>query len=945
MDSLGDVAAVSLILPSRTGHDAPPLHDQQSLQIAQSLLLLDWFDQQYAVSSRPEVVDWLESVAQPTCGFLIRFWNSQLRRRDTINLDHQLRQLVRHATAELQVSQTGKNAARDVVELILELTDSATRRGRGAYFTPPELARFVVSRVNCMLQKQAATDRCTERVQYILDPAVGAGIFLMKAIECEFEWFAEFGQANLIAARKPTSFQNLEGHIARPQPLLSEIQMPDADLWSEHAAECLLPRLIGCDVLLPSLLATHLNTAVALEKTGFDFRQTPRLNLFLANCLADFEQAQSHGTSATGDRMRETQPERDLAFEMLRSKRVSVIIGNPPFYSMSQNDGRWIQSLLRGECIASSGEVSCDSLRAFENKEPSYFEVDGEPLKEKKAWLHDDYVKFIRYAQWQIDRAGSGVLGFVTNRGFLDNITFRGMRYQLLQSFDEIEILDLHGDSRNRASQSSFETANGERDENIFNIETGVAITVFGKQPISSVNGGGVKSFTYESLEGSRNGKLTKLGVIDCERDLPADTCTPNTGSALNEIHPAGPHYFFIPRDVDLQREYETGFRLCDIMPQAWSAPVTARDHFVVAFDTPELEERLVTFRDLSASDHEVRLKFFQRTRSAKYQSGDTRSWKLAEARKQVAADDNWRDCFQTCTYRPFDKRSVYWSNAMIDWPRNELVEQMQIDGNLALIGRRQSPRDAEYHFFFVAEGLMLDGILRSDNRGNESIFPLYVKRAQSADGSRSGQEACRFAPNFSADFIEFVCHRWQIAWTNAQGDLIATIGPRELFSYVYAIVHASVYRQRYREWLCIDFPRVFVCRTKALAKQLIALGERLVASHLLREVPTGRAFVGAESMKTHTIATGFPKYGDEKVYLNNVAHLPDVPQQVWQHHIGSHQVARKWLKDRRGRSLSDLELQTYARIIAAIENTIGTCQQIDRAIDTAGGWQISIAE
>ena len=170
------------------------------------------------------------------------------------------------------------------------------------------------------------------------------------------------------------------------------------------------------------------------------------------------------------------------------------------------------------------------------------------------------------------------------------------------------------------------------------------------------------------------------------------------------------------------------------------------------------------------------------------------------------------------------------------------------------------------------------------------------------------------------------------------------TVGPLDLFHYIYAIFHSSVYRQRYRELLCLDFPRVFVCQEKRLAKQLIALSDQLVAWHLMRDVQPSREFLGANSVASRSVAAGFPKHQDCNIYLNNVAHLPGVSRQVWQYQVGSHQVARKWLKDRRDRPLSDLELQTYARIIAAIENALVICQQIDRAIDSAGGWQQAFA-
>ena len=285
---------------------------------------------------------------------------------------------------------------------------------------------------------------------------------------------------------------------------------------------------------------------------------------------------------------------------------IPIVLGNPPFSSLTTNTNPWIARLVRGD----------DEVRG-------YVQAGDERLGERKTWLHDDYVKFIRLAQWHVEEAGCGIVGFVTNRGYLDNATFRLMRRELLRVFPHIRIVDLHG-SRKGGDVSP----NGQPDENVFGLDQGVAIGIFSRPPASQSpdqrSGCGTShhslAIQYAELWAARDSKLAALDSLA----LPACAVTPTP-----------PHWRFVPTTTNTHPEYAAAWSLADAMPVNTTAPVTARDHFVVAFSPEELHQRIAEFRDLSIPDDVIRQRYFTRTRSSRYQRGDTRSWKLAAARQR----------------------------------------------------------------------------------------------------------------------------------------------------------------------------------------------------------------------------------------------------------------------------------------------------------------------
>ncbi len=641
------------------------------------------------------------------------------------------------------------------------------------------------------------------------------------------------------------------------------------------AVENVLPRLAGIEILPAAALLAKLNIALALGETGGDLTQVPPLNIIIADALSPATQSKIQNSKS----------------------KIPVIIGNPPFSSLSTTTNDWIAQLVRGD----------DEVRG-------YVRANGQRLNEKKTWLHDDYVKFMRLAQWHVEQAGCGIVGFVTNHGFLDNATFRLMRQELLRVFPRIEIVDLHGNRKKHER-----APDGGCDENVFGLDQGVAIGLFCRPPTlarSASEGIRRSTIEYAELWGSRNHKLEVLAAPAQQRRLPR---LPSLALRASVLMPSSPDWRFVPTPTSPEHsEYEAGWSLAAATPVYTTAPVTARDHFVVAFTAEELRARIEEFRDLSLPDEEIRRRYFQRTRSARYQVGDTRGWKLTDARRAVAADQDWPQKIVRCLYRPFDWRYVFWHPAMIDWPRREvtrhLIENQELGirsqeseyriqnpkskiQNLCLIARRQQLPTQPCTFFWISDGLALDGVIRSDNRGSESLFPLYLLDAK--DG--------KAAANFALPLIDQISGRFGLSWLPlGSGDLRQTFGPEDMLAYIYGLFHSPDYRERHADDLRRDFPRVIVPSSASLFEQMALFGSELIALHLLR-LPDA-----ALSKPSHESAA------------------------IADFRAGGYFALRKWLQPKH-RSTADPE---YSQIVAAIARTIEIMAAIEAAVKQSGGWE-----
>jgi predicted helicase len=710
----------------------------------------------------------------------------------------------------------------------------ASRKRSGVFFTPEPIADYIVAQIDRLLREECgfANGIADERAT-IIDPACGSGVFLIAVIK--------------FLRNKLNDSCCLEGMLAR---------------------------LIGIEILPPAALLAKLNVALMLAEMGYDFRDAGKINILTADALS---------------------PDIQSKIQNPKSKIFPVLLGNPPFSSLSANGNEWIARLVRGD----------EEIRG-------YVRANGQQLGERKTWLHDDYVKFIRLAQWHVEEAGCGIIGFVTNHGYLDNATFRLMRHELLRVFPHIEILDLHG------NRKKHEIApDGNRDENVFGLDQGVAISLLCRPSTLAKGSGEDRSYSsvkYSELWGSRDEKVNALVAAT---GTSKQSRLPSLALRAHVLTPRQPDWQFVPVTASATcAEYAAAWSLAEAMPVNTTAPVTARDHFVVAFTRAELIARIEEFRNLTIPDEEIRERYFNRTRSARYQSGDTRGWKLADARRIVAADDQWQEHIIRCLYRPFDWRYVFWHPGMIDWPRTEVTRHLlepnfelriqnsesghtpddhsafcTLNSVLCLIARRQQLPTQPCTFFWISDCLALDGAIRSDNRGSESLFPLYIDQRA----------------NFALPFIEQFAAAAKLTWRPlGRGDLSSTFGPEDLLAYIYAIFHSPSYRQKNASELRRDFPRILLPSTTEQFARMARLGHELIDLHLLR-VPHS------------VLSTQYSVHSTDQ----QAADASDVVA----FRAGGYLALKKWLQPKH-RSDDDRD---YQRITTAIGRTIEIMGQIDR--------------
>jgi len=409
-------------------------------------------------------------------------------------------------------------------EDFLNYYEPEKRKHLGVYYTPRPVVNFIVNSVHSILKKyfDKPLGFADDDVK-VLDPAIGTGTFF---------WIA------FLVALNELKSQGLRGLI------------------NEKIENHILKHFYGFEILITPYVISHLKLTDLLQRWYYEFKNKDRIQVYLTNTL---EPTEVHGLLPF---LREITEESRIANQIKLQKSILVIIGNPPYSGMSANKGKWINDLLK------KGYTRADG-----SKDDGYYTVNGKPLDEKNPkWLQDDYVKFIRFAQWKIDKNGEGVVGFITNHSYLDNPTFRGMRESLLQSFNRIYILNLHGNALKKEK-----CPDGSKDENVFDIKQGVAISIFVKSKKLKD-----KKVFYADLYGLRDDKYRWLDrhTVDNVK--------------WQEIDSIPPFYFFVPKDTSLQREYEKFWKITDIFPVNSVGIVTARDHLTIQW-TPEGMWRVIS--------------------------------------------------------------------------------------------------------------------------------------------------------------------------------------------------------------------------------------------------------------------------------------------------------------------------------------------------------------
>ena len=627
--------------------------------------------------------------------------------------------------------------------------------------------------------------------------------------------------------------------------------------------EHVLKNLYGFEYLIAPYTVAHLKLSQFLHDRGYVMQSGERLNIYLTNTLEPIEPQRNLLLPALSHEVE--------AAQKIKDKPVLVITGNPPYSGHSRNTGEWITDLI-----------------------DTYKTVDGKPLGEKNLkWLQDDYVKFIRFAQWKMEQVEEGVVGIITNHSFLDNPTFRGMRQSLMRTFDRLYLMDLHGNTKKKER-----TPEGGKDENVFDIEQGVAISLLVKKQ-------GLSPAVYHAdLWGERHAKYRAL--LETEKG----------GVEWTKLQPSSPFYLFIPQDEALREEYDRGWRVTEIFPVHSVGISTARDRLTIQHTEDEIWKRVQDFAGLEGE-----------AARKKYTLGkDTRDWKVALAQRDLRDSGLSQDHVVPITYRPFDTRYTYYtghSRGFHCMPRGKVMHHMLAGENLGFsVSRGKETGGGWEHVFCCDRIIQLHTV--SLKEGNY-LFPLYLyPPPEGQERRKSGlfEDADPFQgkeriENLSPKFRAFVDEKYTRHYS-----------PEEILGYIYAVLHSPTYRQKYLDFLKTDFPRIPFVDGRNTFEALAALGWELMQAHLLRTIPD----ILTVDVTAGDFVVEKPRYDPqhERLYLNKTQYFSSVPQDVWAFHIGGYQVLYTYLKSRKGRTLSLDDIENIQHVVNVLRFTIDQLARID---------------
>ena len=735
-------------------------------------------------------------------------------------------------------------------ETFLSEYDPKLRKSRGVWYTPAPVVNFIVRAVNDILKTEfdltqglADTSKTKIKVDVqgkkieqevhkvqILDPATGTGTFLAEVVKHIHK-----------------KFQGQQG------------------IWSNYVETHLLPRLNGFELLMASYAMAHLKLDLLLTETGYKPTTNQRFRVYLTNSLE--EHHQDTGTLFANW----LSTEANEANHIKRDTPVMCVIGNPPYSGESANKGEWIMKLMEDY-----------------KKEPG----GKEKLRERNPkWINDDYVKFLRYGQHFIEKNGTGVLAFINPHGFLDNPTFRGMRWNLLKTYDKIYTIDLHGNSKKKET-----SPDGSVDVNVFDIMQGVSINIFVKTVKKKPNELG-KVFHFD-LFGKRELKYDFLNENSLET-VP-----------YKEIPNVSPNYFFTNKDFDEEKKYISGFAVNDLFNRMLLGPNSHRDDFAISFDKINAFQRIQDLLNKDLSDEVI---------CKKYNLVDNRDWKFSQKRALITTADKPIECI----YRPFDFRHMLYGEYAFDYHRPQINDSLLNKNNYGFITTRQTK---EYFSALITNKPLGQHKIATPYDGSY-IAPLYLYRE--TNGQQTFEQPTERTPNLKIEIVNHIADKLDLTFTNEKGKEANTFAPIDILDYIYAVLHSPKYREKYKEFLKIDFPRVPYPKNKDTFWQLVKLGGEIRQIHLL-ESPTVEKYITQYPIDGDNVVIK-PNYQNGKVYINDTQYFDNVPETAWDFYIGGYQPAQKWLKDRKERKLEFEDILHYQKIIVALSETDRLMKVIDK--------------
>jgi len=719
-------------------------------------------------------------------------------------------------------------------ETFLATYDPAIRERRGVYYTPEAVVGYIVRSIHAILKSHfdLADGLASEEVK-LLDPAGGTLTFPAEAIRLAADEFkGKYGAGGL-------------------------------HHWiSKH----ILANFYAFELMMAPYTVGHLKIGFIFDELGYKMADDERFKLYLTNTLEmeEIKQIAIPGLSSLSE-------ESHLAGKVKKEQPVLVVLGNPPYSGLSANINKWTERLLKEDIDGTQ----------------SYYKMDGQPLGEKKLWLQDDYVKFLRFAQWKIQTSGYGMVGMITNHSYLDNPTFRGMRQSLMKTFDEIYILDLHGNSLKKET-----TPSGGKDENVFDIRQGVAIALFIKN---------------KKAKAPKVFHLDKYGL----REEKYDWLDQNEFIEKNylEIKPASPWYFFIPRNTSHIQQYLEWKKINEIFNQSTVGFVSGRDSMTIAFDEHDIWTRINNFIRLDVE-----------TARQSYDLGkDSRDWKVNYALEDLKNSGPSRELIKKVLYRPFDMRFTYYtgnSRGFYSSPQRSTMRHM-LEENIGLTVGRQVKASRDWRHCLISDSIIESSFISNKTSEITYILPLYLYPDKSKKDLFS-QHQTEKVPNIPPALFDKLEAVYEQKPT-----------PEEILYYIYGVFYSNIYRETYAEFLKIDFPRVPFTANYELFKKLGELGKELADLHLLKSPALDPPIAKYQGDGTNDRIDKISYKEDEQcIYINADKYFEGIAPQVWNYHIGGYQVLQKYLKDRKARNMDDAP--RYCRIVTALSKTIEIQKKID---------------
>lgn len=775
---------------------------------------------------------------------------------------------VRRLRKNLSKEQQRRDPMIHFYEDFLSHYDPATKKRYGVYYTPQPVVEFIVRAVDDILKADFGLPKGLAD-----NSKVDVPIKVMeegKAVPTEV-----IKSLHRVQVLDPATGTGT--FLAEVVSRIKEQQMQGA--WSAYVDEHLIPRIYGFEYMMAPYTIAHLKLDMLINwwgDTKLPEQHKDRLKVYLTNSLDQAELTTKHFLAEMIAR------EANEANSIKHNAPVMVMLGNPPYSVSSSNKSPWILELL-------------DDYKKNLN------ERNIQPLS-------DDYIKFIRLGQYYIERTGEGILAYISNNSFLDGLIHRQMRRELMDCFDDIYILDLHGNSRKKES-----APDGSKDENVFAIMQGVSINIFIRKKNSDSKTATIHHF---DLFGNRKAKYAFLS----ENSL--------TSIPWQNLHPQEPNLFFVPKDFGALDEYNKGFSIADLMTSNVCGIQTGRDDLYVDYDAEVLGRRI---NNLLSND--IDAEFIE-----KYKVRDSSGYNMM---KRVASSKYHQQNLVKELYRPFDERYIYYDPNLIKRSFYKVMHNMK-DSNFGLIVSRQLST-FDFQHVLCTELITDMCSISAQTKECSYLLPLYLYPE-----AILGEEQPRI-PNLDEtiwrtieNWVEYEQAFRPLTVSEQGGELEFDVEhekphfltPESIFDYIYGVLHSPSYRAKYKEFLKVDFPRIPYPKDRGDFDHFAYYGHQLRELHLMHNLPKSEVrFDHSGNMIVDQIIPEANIDDDATltIHINATQCFENVPTEAWEMYIGGYQPAQKWLRDRRGRSLSSDDINHYRDMITVLSETYRIMKDIDK--------------